>query len=180
MSSNGTIVLPLEHFIVAVLPVALFVLGRDRRMPQPRLLAVVFLGSQFPDLVDKPLAHEVMVLPSGRVFLHSLPFAIPITLVVLGYGWRTGRLRYAGAFVFAYATHVVADTYTTLLDADPAISPDLLWPFVEPIPRAAVPHWAGPNSINIHLWTAFSVVVLTWVGYVLVRDVRRQLAGKRV
>jgi hypothetical protein len=50
-------VFPHEHLLVALLPVVAYVGVRDRSR------------SQFPDLVDKPLAHQFCVLPSGRVFI---------------------------------------------------------------------------------------------------------------
>ena len=68
---------PIEHFLVAFLPVLMYVLVIDRRLPTVRLVAVAFIGSQFPDLVDKPLAYQFGLIPSGRVFMHSLPIALP-------------------------------------------------------------------------------------------------------
>ena len=84
---------PIEHFIVAVVPVIAYVLVRDRRPPPLRLLGIVFVGSQLSDLIDKPLAHQFQLLPSGRLFVHSLPFAIPIACLVGWYAWRTDRPR---------------------------------------------------------------------------------------
>lgn len=79
-------VLPIEHFIIALLPVAVYALLRDKQLPSLQLVAVTFFGSQFPDLVDKPLAYELSLIPSGRVFMHSLPFAIPLSIAVVTYG----------------------------------------------------------------------------------------------
>ncbi len=134
----------------------------------------MFVGSQLPDLIDKPLAHELGVLPSGRVFMHSLPIALPVSAVALAYAVATGRRRLGGAFVGAYLLHLLGDTYRTLQRG--TIPPDLLWPLVAPIPRPAVPYWAGPHSINLHLWTAFSGLVLGLGLLLLGRDVRRQYA----
>jgi membrane-bound metal-dependent hydrolase YbcI (DUF457 family) len=131
--------LPVEHFIVALLPILAYGLLRDRSLPSTRLLAVVFLGSQFPDLVDKPLAHQFGLIPSGRVFMHSLPFAIPVLTAIGYYSWKTGRKRLSSGFV-AYLSHLLADNYLPLLDPVPTVSPDLLWPFVEPVPRSALPY----------------------------------------
>lgn len=161
---------PIEHFIVAVVPVLLYVVIRDRQLPSSRLVWIVFFGSQFPDLVDKPLAHVFFVLPSGRVFMHSLPFAVPISIGVLGYAWRTRRPRAGVAFVFAYLSHLAADNYRAFIGPNPHVPPDLLWPLVPPKPRPIVPYWAGPASINLHLWTLFSVIVLSVTAYFLVTD----------
>lgn len=166
--------LPSEHFIVALLPALTYVLLRDRRLPTPRFAALVFLGSQFPDLVDKPLAHQFGVLPSGRVFMHSLPIAVPFLLLVGLYGWKTDRLRLSGAFAFAHLSHLLADNYRPLFGPSPTVSPDLLWPLTAPTARPVVPYWAGPNGINVLLWTVFSGLVLATAAFLLVQDAREQ------
>ena len=162
---------PLEHLLVAAAPVVGYVLVVDRRVPTPRLLAVVFVGSQFPDLVDKPLAHTVGLLPTGRVFMHSLPFALPLSALVLAYAQQTGRRRLGGAFVFAYFSHLLADHYQTLLAQPPRIPSNLLWPLVPAARKPLIPHWGGAAALNVRLWTMFSVVVLAILTYEVVRDV---------
>lgn len=163
---------PSEHFIIAVLPTAAYVIARDRALPTARFLAVVFVGSQLPDLVDKPLAHQFGLLPSGRVFLHSLPIAVPLILLVLYYTYRTDRLRLGGAYAFAHLSHLFADNYRALLTPSERFPPDLLWPLTQPKPRPIVPGWAGPEGINVLLWTIFSMAVLSVLAYVLMDDVR--------
>ena len=74
---------PIEHFLVAFLPVLMYVLVIDRRLPSVRLAAVAFIGSQFPDLVDKPLAYQSGLIPSGRVFMDSLPIALPFLIGII-------------------------------------------------------------------------------------------------
>jgi membrane-bound metal-dependent hydrolase YbcI (DUF457 family) len=167
--------LPIEHFIVALLPIAVVATLLERRLPTPRFVGVVFVGSQLPDLVDKPLAHYLFMLPSGRVGLHSFPIAILLFGVVAAYGWRTDRLRLSAAFIIAHTSHILADNYRPLFASPPSIPPDILWPFTDPTPRSAIPGWAGPNLINVRLWTLFSVVVLAVLGYVLIQDIRREL-----
>ncbi|WP_256546783.1 metal-dependent hydrolase [Halobellus inordinatus] len=166
---------PVEHFIVAFLPLAAAVLLKERKLPSLRFVGVVFVGSQFPDLIDKPLAHEFGVIPSGRVFMHSVPIALPVLAVVVWYGWRTQRRRLSIAFVVAYASHLLADNYRALFGPGATIPPDLLWPITQPTPRPAVPYWAGPYSINLHLWTLFSATILAILVYVLKADVKEQL-----
>ena len=146
---------------------------RTRRLPSLEIGAVAFVGSQFPDLIDKPLALQLQLIPTGRVFMHSLPFAIPVWLLVFAYGWKTERPRGAAAFVIAHASHLVADNYVPL--ALGRIPNDLLWPFRPPVARPAVPYWAGPMSINVHLFTAFSIAVLTVTAYFLITDIRQQI-----
>lgn len=168
--------LPTEHFIVALLPVLAHVLVRDKRLPSPRLIGVVFVGSQFPDLIDKPLALQFGLIPSGRVFMHSLPIAIPFLLLVALYGWKTDRKRLGAVFAFAHLSHLLSDNYRPLLEPNPQIRPDLLWPFVEPVQGPEVPYWAGTAGINVTLWTLFSIAVLSVLTYIMITDVRRQFA----
>ncbi|MUW13791.1 metal-dependent hydrolase [Halorubrum sp. CBA1125] len=171
--------LPIEHFIVALLPVVGYVLVRDRRLPTLQLVAIVFVGSQFPDLIDKPLAHQFQLLPNGRVFMHSLPIAVPFLCLVGLYGRKTERPRPAGAFAFAHLSHIVADNRRALLSSDPTVPSDMLWPLRPVIQRPMVPHWAGEGSINVHLWTAFAAVVLAISAYYLYVDVDDHLRGGR-
>lgn len=50
----------------------------------------------------------------------------------------------------------------------------LLWPFVAPQSRPAVPFWAGVDGINVRLWSGFSAVVLAVTLAVVMRDIRRE------
>lgn len=165
---------PHEHFVVALVPALAYILLCDGRPPTLHFVGVVFLGSQFPDLIDKPLAHELVLIPSGRVFMHSLPTAIPFLLLVGLYGWKTDRIRLSAAFVFAHLSHLVAD-HRELLQPNPEVSPDLLWPFVSPIPRSGIPVWGGPGGIYVHLWTMISLVVLSFSVHFLVNSEREHI-----
>ena len=166
---------PIEHFIVALLPVLVGVLTVKRRLPSLQFIGVVFVGSQFPDLIDKPLALELGLIPTGRIFMHSLPTALPVLLVVAWYGWRTKRTHLSGGFIFAHLSHILADNYRVLTGPEPSIPPDILWPLTQATPRPLLPYWAGANSINIHLWTLFSVTVLGVCLYIVIMDIRSQL-----
>ena len=148
-------------------------------MDRQQILAIVFVGSQLPDLIDKPLAHQVHLIPSGRVFVHSLPIAIPICCLVGWYAWKTDRPRTGGAFAFAYLSHLVADNWRVLSPPNSRLSGDLLWPLRPAMSRPRVPSWAGVNSINIHLWTAFSIIVVAIATYYLYRDLGIQLHSDR-
>jgi len=164
-------VLPPGHFLVAAVPATVYLIWQDRQLPGWTALFVIGVGSQFPDLIDKPLAHLFFLLPNGRVGAHSLPIAIPIAGIALSVAWRLNRRRAGGLFVFAYATHLFADYYRVLFSPDPQLPPGLLWPLVPPLPGRLEPRWAGPNSINVKLWSLFSAIVLLvgivrlWVVY---------------
>lgn len=138
------------------------------------MIFVVFIGSQFPDLVDKPLAHTVVIIPSGRVFMHSLPFAIPISILVLWYGIATDRPELSDGFVFAYLIHIFSDWQHMLRAGE--LPPNLFWPFIEPLPSPVEPFWAGPGDINVSLWTIFSIVVLSSTLVIIAMDISYHLS----
>lgn len=169
--------IPVRHVVIAFLPVLAYVLVRDRELPSLRLVAIVAVGSLFPDLIDKPLAYEASLIPSPRVFMHSLPFAVPLVGIVCVYAWKTDRKRAGGVFAFAYFSHLVADNYEELAGPEAQIPSDLLWPFLPPVSRPAVPYWAGPDQVNVHLWTVVSLAVLAVLAYAVASDVRRQFGS---
>lgn len=166
---------PLGHILLVVIPVGGYVGLRERRRPSLKLLAVAVFASQFPDFIDKPLAHVWFLLPSGRVFMHSLPFAIPVALAVLGGGWTHHR-RGSVVFVFGYLIHVLIDgfgvTSITQLGRLRSLSAsrNLFWPFVTPVQSPAIPRWAGPGSINTELWTIYSTGMLSLAAALLVAE----------
>lgn len=161
---------PAEHLIVALIPTCMIIIGINRELPEPSVIGAVFLGSQFPDLIDKPLAFQFGAIPTGRVFIHSLPIALPFLIAVVMFGQRTNRLPLALVFSFALLTHLITDTHHLLIAPNPSLSPDLFWPLVKPVPRPSVPHWAGPDKIIIHLWTVWSILVLLWAGWWIKTD----------
>jgi len=146
---------------------------RDREIPSVQVVAITFFGSQFPDLIDKPLYHEagVIITASGRAGIHSIPIAIPISLAAIWYAVDTDRPRFGFIFAFAYASHIVGDYYRILFDPSESLPPNLWWPFADPLPATITPGWAGPEMINVHLWTIFSVVVLLIAGILIISDV---------
>lgn len=166
--------LPHGHLLVALLPVCAYVLVRDRALPSLPLVGIVFFGSQFPDLIDKPLFHESAIPLGGRIGTHSLPVAIPIGLAVLWYAVYTDRPRAGLVFVFAYGSHIIGDFRRSLFDPNRPFPPELLWPLANPGPKSLRPPWGGPESLFVHLWTVFSITILLLAGLLLIRDIAQQ------
>ena len=160
---------PHEHVIVAFVPVCLYVVLRYRRLPSLEVGTAVIIGSLLPDLIDKPLAYYFYVLPNGRVFLHSLPIAVPVALGIVAYAWQTNRLLSGGAGAVAVLVHPFADFHGALLGG--TVPPNLFWPFLSVQPAASTPSWAVP-------WTAFSFVALTGILAVAFRDIQLQWRGR--
>ncbi len=167
--------LPLEHFLAAFLPVLAFFLLRHRQLPSLGVVFVVFVGSQFPDLVDKPLS-LANIIPWGRVFMHSLPFALPIAAAILWYAVATDQQHLGGGFVFAYLLHIPGDWYGHLLSGE--IPPDLLWPILSIPAHPDAPGWGGPGDIYAYVWSFYSILLLSFVFMLVTADLSYQLADE--
>lgn len=132
---------PWAHLAVGYLVYAAIVRYRGRRVPGDVPALAVALGTQAPDLVDKPLAWYLPVLPGGRSLAHSV-FAMAVvvgaTVTVLRY---RGRATAAVAFAVGYLTHPIADAVDPVLAAEYADLAFLLWPVV------ALPQHEGPSGL---------------------------------
>jgi hypothetical protein len=123
---------PWEHAAFAYVLYSLLVHVFRRRAPTGGPVYAVALGSQFPDLVDKPLAWSVGVFESGYAVAHSA-FAFPFLAAgVLFASHRRGRLRLGVAFLVGHASHLAGDVvYPAVTDGHLAPTA-VLWPIVEP------------------------------------------------
>ncbi|MFB6142867.1 MAG: metal-dependent hydrolase [Halorientalis sp.] len=104
-------------------------LRRRRRVRTDEALAVA-VATQFPDLIDKPLAWTFHVLPSGVSLAHSLAFALPVTALVAFAGRRRGRTTAAAAFAVGYGSHLLGDAIYPLAGGGPFSPWFVLWPLV--------------------------------------------------
>lgn len=102
----------------------------DRRYGLPVL--AVLLGTQFPDLIDKPLAWTVPLLPSGRSLAHSLVTTGPILFggLLIAYRARLRRSHFLALLGFAlgHVTHVLGDGLYAFVDGMYADLSYLAWP----------------------------------------------------
>lgn len=119
---------PWGHLAVGYLLYAGIVWYRERRVPGDVPALALALGTQAPDLVDKPLGWYLGVLPGGRSLAHSL-FAVGI---VVGVAVTVVRVRGEGAawvaFAVGYASHSVTDAISPLADGNYADLAYLVWP----------------------------------------------------
>lgn len=107
--------------------------GRGRPWPPDDASTVALvLGTQFPDLVDKPLAWSLHVLPSGRSLAHSALTATLVAAVVLALGRRYDQRAPTRAFVLGYYTHLLGDVLLPLVQFDADFLRFLLWPLHPP------------------------------------------------
>lgn len=123
------------------------VLGRDRERARANVgeaaeaargmgrsaIAAVLVGSQVPDLVDKPLSWGVPVLPTGRSLGHSLLVAVPVIVAVLVFARRRDRALAGVAFAIGYVTAILTDVPSGVFDGDFSRATFLVWPLL-PLP----------------------------------------------
>jgi len=125
---------PWEHAAVGYL---LFSLGCrlvDGAPPGGDPTLALALGTQLPDLVDKPLSWGLGWFPDGYAVGHSVVFAVPLAALVLALGYRRRRLRVAIGFVTGHLSHLAGDLLGPLRRGVPAPWRRLLWPVVERSP----------------------------------------------
>lgn len=95
-------------------------------------LALLF-GTQFPDLVDKPLAWSFGVIPNGRSLTHSILTAVLIVLVLRMLLRRYGYGRLSKPFSIGYFSHLAGDALGPFLSGEYYYLGFLGWPLVPPI-----------------------------------------------
>ncbi len=134
--------LPWGHAAVGYLCYRLYAFVRHRRPPTGMTVIALAIGTQFPDLVDKPLAWTFGVLPSGRSLAHSLLVLGVVASVVYWRGRERSEQTRAALFAFGFGwlSHLFADGYTVLLGRQTCVN-YLLWPL------AACPYDEKDRSI---------------------------------
>jgi hypothetical protein len=95
-------------------------------VPTPAAL----LGTQAPDLVDKPLAWTLSILPSGRSLGHSLVVAAVALPLLWWVAARRDARPLAAAFSLGYLMHLLTDALYPLFALDVDSLTFLAWPLV--------------------------------------------------
>lgn len=135
--------LPWGHFAVGYLCYSLGVRLHTRMPPVGTAVIALALGTQFPDLIDKPLAWTVGVLPSGRSFGHSLLFALVLGAVIWLVARRFDRQTEGLAFMTGVVIHTLADAAPAALGGNWDRIGFLLWPMIP------VYHYPGESNRSI-------------------------------
>jgi len=169
---------PWEHAVAGyVLLTALSLLVRRRPLTASEV-ALVVLGTQIPDLVDKPLAWTVPVLPGGRSLGHSLlTWAAAVGPIVV-IARRIERTDAALAFLFGFLVHILTDLPPEVLAGEFSQATFVLWPLL-PIPETTVEqsilarfgHLQRGDIVRLKLIT-FGIIV----GQVLLSTLHRERA----
>jgi hypothetical protein len=177
-------VLPLGHLAFAYLWYVVYAAVGTHRLPARLALVPLAIGSQFPDLVDKPLAY-LEFLTYGRSLAHSV-FAFAICSLAVWWVARRARGRWAAetlperlrvvtpaAFAIGYVSHLLGDTYRFLLAGDLWAARFLLYPLF-PVPESPaddVPPWIRLFRIYQEMGThpQLNVIALAVVVFVGLR-----------
>ncbi|WEL16716.1 MULTISPECIES: metal-dependent hydrolase [unclassified Halorhabdus] len=108
----------------------------DRRYGLP--VVAVLIGTQFPDLIDKPLAWTVPLLPAGRSLAHSLlttgPVLVGVLVIALRLAVSRSQLVAVIGFALGHVTHVLGDGLYPFVDGVYGDLSYLAWPAL-PLPE---------------------------------------------
>lgn len=137
----------------------------DGRLPAGTVVLALGIGTQFPDLIDKPLGWTLGILPGGRSLAHSLLTVALVATVVTYVARRYRRQRVGVAFVVGYLVHTLTDGLVATVEGEYVDLTYLLWP-VLPMPdyeteQSFIAHLA---QLEVDAWFAFEglLVVLAF------------------
>ncbi|QCW05082.1 metal-dependent hydrolase [Natrinema pallidum] len=124
---------PWGHLAVAYLLYTVYSHWRNRHPPKALPVIALAIGSQFPDLIDKPFAWTFELLPAGRTLAHSVFVAALLLPVVYRLALRFDRPDIGAAFVLGHVSHLFADIPPSAIrSGDPSATTFLFWPLLEP------------------------------------------------
>ncbi|MFB6296225.1 MAG: metal-dependent hydrolase [Halobacteriales archaeon] len=172
---------PWGHLAVGYIAYATWTRYRDDDHPTAAPVVALTVATQLPDLVDKPLAYSVGVLPEGRSLAHSLLVAVPLCLLALELARRASgwRARCGVAAAVGYATHLLGDSLHGLLGLDAAELTFLAFPLLAPpdydttsfgehvaqFVGSVESLGAGGLSPFLVQWILFALMVLLWLSH---------------
>jgi hypothetical protein len=162
---------PWGHVALGYLLYSLFAHQRQDRPPTPAAAIAVGVGTLLPDLIDKPLAWSLAVLPNGRSLAHSVfTMLILVALVWLLANRRRTRFSFhapVGAFAIAYGSHLLGDGLHALVTGQFDELAYLLWPVLPAVEydttQSFAAHFAALSltpSLGFELVLTFLAVVV--------------------
>jgi len=133
---------PWGHLAAGYLVYSVVVHLGYRRRPDSRGTVALAFGTQFPDLVDKPLAWSFGLIPNGRSLAHSL--LTGVLVVVLDLLFRRYDARsLAPAFGIGYLVHLFTDAIYPLMAGEYDRLGFLAWPLVPPVEYTTEPSFSA-------------------------------------
>lgn len=125
---------PWEHLALGYVLYSLLGHAVDRTSPTDIGAVAVAVGTQLPDLVDKPLSWILGVTETGYSVGHSLFVAPVVCLAAVALGRRYSDRRIGGALAVGYLSHLFADVVYPLFLGRGLAPSVVLWPAVEQPP----------------------------------------------
>lgn len=132
--------MPWGHLAVGYLLYTAYTHLLRRRSPDGWPTLALAVGTQLPDLIDKPLAYWLEVI-EGRALGHSVLFLVPVCAIVLVGTHRRDRGALGIAFALGALSHLLGDTIVDLLSSSSYGVSYLLWPAL-PSPQYGVTSFA--------------------------------------
>lgn len=121
---------PWEHLAFGYLAYSGYTRLRYGRAPADKPAVALAIATQFPDLVDKPLAWTFDVLPSGYSFGHSVFVATALLGLVLWISRLYEVPAVGTAAAFGYASHLLGDLLYPVIRGSETDVGILFWPLV--------------------------------------------------
>ncbi|QLH81178.1 metal-dependent hydrolase [Halosimplex pelagicum] len=170
---------PWEHLSIGYLLHSATMRTVYRRPPNGLGALAVAVGTQFPDLIDKPGGWVLGVLPSGTSVAHSAFVALPLSLAAVAVARRRGAPEVGVAFAIGYLSHLAGDVFFYVLLGDGPAFGVVLWPLgsepnggtspvlalVSRLFSRWVEHLASPAGVGYVLFEValLAVTVAVWV-----------------
>lgn len=127
---------------------------RYHRPPQEHPTVALAVGTQLPDLIDKPLAWTLHILPHGRSLGHSLFTAIGLIIAAKLLLGRRSRSKLTSAFGIGYLSHLLVDSLQPLMASEYGALRFLVWPVVPAVEYRTTPSFVG-HVLDIELTLYF-------------------------
>jgi len=116
----------------------------DRKPPAHIPTFLLLLGTQIPDIVDKPL-YVLFGVYHGRAIMHSFLVVVPVGVLAVSVADRYGQRRSGTAFTIGMFTHLLSDAAVSVYRGKTHELGFLAWPLTSP------PVYSAPNPLD-HLW----------------------------
>ncbi|MXR52985.1 hypothetical protein GRX03_15405 [Halovenus sp. WSH3] len=130
---------PIKHVILALLPVVCYTVLRERTLPSGPIMLIAVAGGLAADVIDKPLAWQFGVVPSGRMVAHSLVLSVPVLVAVVVLAARLDQLFAGLVFAWGHLSHIATDFRSVLFHGtDSYWFPNLFWPLLPANPDRTV------------------------------------------
>ncbi|MEF8853096.1 MAG: metal-dependent hydrolase [Haloarculaceae archaeon] len=150
---------PWGHLAAGYLVYSAYVRLRTGDGPASLPTLVAVFATQLPDLVDKPLAWSLAVLPSGRSLAHSLVTVTPLLAVAWVLAAQRDARPLGSALAIGVLSHLGTDALYPLVGLDVAFLTFLGWPLL-PVPPYEVDSSFAAHVALIEVTPAFVFEIL--------------------